>query len=180
MHMSVSPLDTLHSSGSDSFWYALDKGKSPLLDTSLPVHRHDSLGFNVSDFQSVRFYHVAPLYMNSTITNIQEILDCPSSNQPAKFTDFLSSCNTPPDPFSSGPSPKPFQLRGQTEPIYLPPDPNWSTNSMGLPSHISYPLHSTSGQWALFPPRLPIFNQPTIPKTFTDLILLSSVDPPTD
>jgi hypothetical protein len=104
MNMSVSHLDTLHSSGSDSFWSARDKGKSPLLDPSIPVHRPDSLGLNVSDFQSVSFYHAAPLYMNSTITNIQEIVDCPSYIPLAQFTDYLSSWNSSPGPFTSGPA----------------------------------------------------------------------------
>jgi hypothetical protein len=77
MQMHESKLDTLHSSGSASGWSARDKGKSPMFDTYMPAQALDSHPFLASDFQPVSFYGSAPIFMNSTITNIQEVSDNP-------------------------------------------------------------------------------------------------------
>lgn len=110
MPMNESKLDTLRSCGSVSVWSARDKGKSPVVGTYMPAQPPDPLIFHASDFHPVSFYTSAPLYMNSTITNIQEVSDNPNPAHLAQFTDFLSTWGHSTNPITSCPSPRPFQI----------------------------------------------------------------------
>jgi hypothetical protein len=148
-----------------SFWSARDKGKSPLVDTFPPAHAPDCLSFNVSDFQPVGFFHSAPLYMNSIIQiSGQEISDCSSPTHPVHLTDFLSSWSPSHGPISSSPSPKPFQIRGPFEPIYLPLDPNRFTPILGLPPHTTFPHFTPLGP--VYHPDSQSSTSPPSPKPF--------------
>jgi len=73
--MHESTMDTLNTSGSASGWSASEKGKAPLIDTYMPAQAPNPHPFLPADFHPASFYGSTPLFMNFTITNIQEVLN---------------------------------------------------------------------------------------------------------
>jgi hypothetical protein len=124
--MHESNLTSLNISGSASGRSVQDKGKAPLIDTYMPA-----------DFQPVSFYPSAPLYMNSTITNIQEIPDTQGPNLLGLFTDFLSTWGLSSQPITPGPSPQLFQIVKPIEASSFPPESTRLPQlGLALPSHL--------------------------------------------